>query len=107
MVKPTEGQYKEAQEKMAMLNDLWEKTGDRPESIDYWQNILDEYNKPNPPKACPFCQKQDTKIMLDRQHGQYVQCLTPDCMASGPYGKDQQEAVEKWDKAERNAEDNT
>ena len=93
----TKEQYEEAKEKIRPLHTLWGKTGDKPESIDRWQAIIDDYENPN---SCPFCEdREKLEVILDRKHGQYVQCMV--CLASGPYGKTREEAVELWDKAKR------
>ena len=101
MSKPTEEQYKEAISKIEILRNLESKTGDRPVSLDKWLDIVNDYNKPD---VCPFCQERKVEVRTDRNSpilnkGYYVQCLN--CLASGPYGKDAREAIDLWERRNR------
>ena len=49
--------------------------------------------KPNP---CPFCGEKEIKGKLDRKRGMFCYCTN--CLASGPYGQLDIDAIQAWNK---------
>jgi Lar family restriction alleviation protein len=53
-------------------------------------------------KPCPFCQSKNVKTfkypsnVLDTGTDVFVQCQ--DCASDGPYGKDEQDAANRWNR---------
>ena len=54
------------------------------------------------PKECPFC-KSGLNFVMDTIAGHWVRCSA--CGATGPNAKNREEAIDKWNKAPREEND--
>lgn len=103
----SEAQYDVALNRRGELKDIIatsEEKQVRPEieELEVLNLLIDKYEKEHYPDGitlrmieCPFAHDlRDLKVDLHRQHGYFVFCNI--CKASGPYGKDKLEGIEKW-----------
>lgn len=97
--------YQAAIKERIGLGDLLIRYPDRKEALEQKELLdllLEAYRKEHPvvdARPCPWrCGFGHLRIGLHRIHGYFVSCGK--CKGSGPYGKDQDEAVRLWNERE-------